>query len=151
MEFDYLFFILLPIICNGVLIFVIQSHFSQKIERETRNSLRLITTIENFRNKIYEATTILAEFSREQTIDQVNNNLEKLLIFFAKRFCPFYDNNKNTLQPNKVAIEQLISLYRELIVSVKNEDISQINVQLNNIKDTFNVLSDELETRLNKM
>ena len=151
MQFRDLIIMLIPIICNGFIVFLVQRHYSQRLERKLRNGTRLINTIQDFKKEIYKATVILAEFSCIRNEKDTMGSVYKLIDFFVKDFCTFYHNNKVALSPNKDIIDKLIQLINDLIAAIKRHDINLGEQHLNSIKAELNTLSEELEKRLERL
>lgn len=142
--------IIVPIICNGIIIFLVQKHYAQRLERKLRQDVRLINTITDFKKEIHKGTVILSEFNDPLSAEATNDAVKRMRDFFIKDFCIFYDNNRIALSYNEEAIERLISQFNIFLSSRYQEDDSA-TVHLNAVKSNFIALSDELEQRLQQL
>jgi len=141
----------IPVLCNGFIIFFVQKHYTQRLEHKLRQNLRLIDTIDGFKQIIQKCTIILNKFYYRLSNEEANKSLSELLELIVKDFDTYVTNNRLALSSSEKTIKNIIELAEKLIEATKSSDSKSIDTALNKIKLAFSQLSDELELQMQKL
>lgn len=137
--------LIVPIILNGMIIFIIQKSLSIKFEKKIRNQISTSKTIGEFQDTIKESVYLLSKLRYNAKSNEINNIINEFFNKITTQLLPSYYLHKKVLCLLEKDICELEAQSNELIEAIKTDNLKKANIYINKIHDILLEISNQCD------
>lgn len=90
--------LVVPIISNGILIYLFQSYFNKKLEKTQRRSNQISAVVKEYQMIAEKISVLLQNFTYDVSETEQSNIMGQIFAIASKELFPYFDRHTNILE-----------------------------------------------------
>ena len=140
--------IVIPIICNGLIIFAVQKFASTKLERKMKIFFEKRDSFIVFKGIIDEILLCINEIRCAENGKKQSKLLIELVDLINKKILPFHDSNQILLGKHIEAINEILKKARQMTEAFASTDLDAGEKHINELKELFVSFGSRIEKEI---
>ena len=142
--------LLVPIITNGILIYLFQSLFSKKLEKKQGKATQIITIVRQYQLFAEKISDLLQNFTYSLDETEQNTTLSQVFAVAAKELFPYFDRPSVILENFQNINSDTLICTNKLRDALSAQNRESAVIYLNELNKHIQMLSNECDAYILK-